>query len=122
RDRHLRDELEAHLEPLRRLGNIVSWHDRMIPVGKNWQHTINTQLDDADLILLLISPNFMRSDYCYGIEMRRALERNQVEEIHVIPIILRPTLWHNTPLGQLQALPRDGKPITQWRSRDKAFE
>src|SRR5579885_752185 len=90
--------------------------------GEDWRHTIHSHLDKADLILLLISPSFMQSNYCYGVEMQKALERHELGIASVIPIILRPTDWQRTPLGHLQALPRDGKPITLWRSRDEAFK
>ena len=120
-DKALRDELDARLGPMKRLGLITTWYDRQILPGTEWKREIDTRLDTADVVLLLISAYFINSDYCYGIEMRRALERHQAGQAHVIPVILRPIAWQETPIGQLQALPTDGKPITKWRNRDEAF-
>jgi hypothetical protein len=78
-------------------------------------------LNTAQIILLLISPSFMASDFCYNIEMKRALERHERGEAYVIPVILYPALWQDSPIAKLQVLPYDGKPISQWRDRDAAF-
>jgi hypothetical protein len=121
KDSILRDELEKHLAPLRQGGLITTWYDREILPGQNWEQEINRHLNSADIVLLLVSPSFIHSNYCYGIEMRRALERHQKKEIIVIPVILRPVEWEDTPMKALQALPTDGKPITLWRNRDEAF-
>ncbi len=75
----------------------------------------------ASVILLLISPDFMASDYCYSIKMQRALQRHATHKAHVIPIILRPVDWHGAPFGELQYLPLDGKPVTTWDNLDEAF-
>lgn len=114
--------LECHLEPLRRSGQIISWQDRQIQPGTEWKHEIETHLATSDIILLLVSPSFIRSDYCYGIEMQFALQRHRSRKARVIPIILRPTAWKETPLGELQALPSQGKPATTWQRRDDAFQ
>ena len=123
RDERLRGNLDKHLSSLMRQGLITAWYDRNINAGTEWKHEIDTHLNTAQIILLLVSPDFIASDYCYSIEMTRALERYDAKEAHVIPIILRPTDWKDTPLGKLQALPTDGKPITSrsWHSRDEAF-
>lgn len=122
KDKLLREALESHLEALRRLGQITIWYDREILPGVEWKREIDTHLDTADIILLLVSPNFMRSNYCYGVEMRRALERHKAGDAWVIPVILRPIEWKETPIGDLQVLPANGKPITTWRNRDEAFQ
>jgi hypothetical protein len=121
KDKKLRDQLAKHLEPLRRSGEITTWYDHQILGGDKWQEEIDAHLNSADIILLLISSNFLASDYCSHIEMRRALERHEKKEARVIPIILDPVDWQSTPLGALQALPRDGKPVTTWRNRSQAF-
>src|ERR1041384_3042982 len=92
-DENLRAELERHLSPLRREGKIKSWFDRMIKAGTDWRGKIDEHLNSADIILLLISADFIHSDYCYDIEMARALERQSKGEAHVIPVILRPCAW-----------------------------
>lgn len=88
-----------------------------------WKREIDKYLSTAHIILLLISPDFMNSDYCWSVEMERALERHKDGKACVIPIILRPVYWQGTPLGTLQALPKDGKPVTDpdWYSEDRAL-
>ncbi len=114
-------ELENHLQTMKRQQLIEVWHDRNISAGTNWVQQINEYLNTADIILLLISPDFLASDYCYSVEMQRALERHKAKTAQVIPIILRPVKWEGTPFGILQALPTDGKPVTEWSTRDNAF-
>src|SRR6266568_1087976 len=120
-DEAFRNELEKHLSLLRRQGLITAWYDRLILSGTDWAQAIDEHLERASVILLLISADFLASDYCYGIEMKRALERHQANEARVIPILLRPVDWNSAPFGYLQALPTDAKPITTWRNRDAAF-
>src|SRR5215472_14919692 len=96
RDEKLRNELLEHLSTLRRQGYISEWHDRRIVAGRDWAQEIDAHLRSASLILLLISPSFIASDYCYGIEMEVALERHQAGQARVIPIILRPTDLRDT--------------------------
>jgi len=120
-DEELRDELAKHLSILQRQGTITAWHDREITAGSEWAGDINEHLNLADIILLLISSDFMASDYCYDKEMTRALERHEAREAVVIPVILRSTKWTSAPFGKLQALPRNGTPVTKWPDRDEAF-
>src|SRR2546421_10098008 len=122
KDKRLRDELEKRLAALKRLGKVISWHDREILPGTDWKHEIHRHLDTSDIVLLLISPNFIQSDYCYSVEMHRAIERQKAGATSVIPIILRPCNWKELPMSTLQALPEDGRPITTWRNRDEAFQ
>jgi hypothetical protein len=89
-DESLRDQLETHLSGLRRQGIISSWHDRQITAGTELGEAIDNHLNAADIILLLVSPDFIDSDYCYAREMKQALERHQIGEARVIPVILRP--------------------------------
>jgi len=125
-DEELRNQLDKHLRLLERRGLITSWHDREIHAGDDWAQKIDTYLENAQIILLLISADFLASDYCYDVELQRALERHSIGEAHVIPIILRPVDWkQDLTLSSLQALPTDGKPITTWPSPpyyDEAFE
>jgi TIR domain len=122
RDEALRGELEAHLSFLRRSKLIAEWHDRMIGAGDEWKGQIDRQLASADIILLLVSADFIASDYCWGEEMTKALARHQLGEAKVIPVILRPCRWHRTPLGSLQAVPKDGRPVSEWPNHDAAFD
>jgi CheY-like chemotaxis protein len=121
RDEKLRDRLDAQLSALRHMNIIHSWHDRKIAPGADFNETIDRYLNSADMILLLVSPDFLNSEYCYRIEMKRALERHQRGEARVIPVILRPTDWEKTPFAHLQAVPRDGKAITLWPNRDQGY-
>lgn len=98
------------------------WYDRDISAGTEWKQEIKEHLDAAHIILLLVSPDFIGSDYCYGSELKRALERHERGEALVVPIILRHVYWQRI-LGKLQALPKDGIPVTdpEWHNLDKAF-
>lgn len=120
-DEPLRDQLEKQLAMLKRQGVIETWHDRRIGAGQNIGQAIDEHINTAGIILLLVSADFIASDYCYDIEMKRALERHHAGEAIVIPVILRACDWHHAPFGQLNATPRDGKPITQWPDIDEAF-
>jgi TIR domain len=121
KDQRLRDQLETQLSLLKRENIISSWHDRRIGAGEEWASQIDAHLNTAQIILLLISPDFMASDYCYGVEMERAMKRHDRGEACIIPVILRPCDWHNALLSKLQALPEDGRPITTSSNRDRAF-
>jgi hypothetical protein len=120
-DEKLRDELVKHLSLLKRQGVIRDWHDRQITAGTEWAGAIDAHLQSAQIILMLVSADFMASDYCYDVEMQRAMERHEAREARVIPVILRPVDWQGAPFGKLQALPTDGKPITNWPNQDAAF-
>ncbi|HEY1348601.1 MAG TPA: TIR domain-containing protein [Ktedonobacteraceae bacterium] len=120
-DERLRQQLETHLSLLLRQGWIADWHDRQILPGGEWAHDIDEHLEAASIILLLISPAFLASKYCFDTEMQRALERHQTGKAQVIPILLRPVQWQDAPFAHLQVLPTDAKPITKWRDRNEAF-
>lgn len=121
RDEELRDRLEVHLAALRREGSIDTWHDRRITAGDDFANAIDENLERADIILLLVSADFIASRYCYEIEMMRAMERHAAGEARVIPVILDFCDWHGTPFGRLQAVPRDGKPVAAWANLNEAF-
>ncbi len=121
KDEALRDQIETQLSSLKRRGVIDVWHDRRIGPGEEFAAVIDHQIETDDIILLLVSADFIASDYCYEIEMKRALERHEAGEAIVIPVILRACDWHDEPFGKLNATPPDGKPITQYADRDQAF-
>ncbi len=116
-----KNQLEKHLSLLRRERLVSGWHDRKIVPGLEWASEIDTHLTSAHIILLLVSPDFIASDYCWGLEVKRAMRRHNAGEARVIPIIVRPVDWKKAPFGKLQALPTDGKPITIWPNIDEAF-
>jgi CHASE2 domain-containing sensor protein len=121
KDEELRDELALHLTTLKRQGVIKVWHDREISAGTQWADAIDENLNSADVILLLISANFLASDYCYDLEMQTAMRRHEAGEACVIPIILKPVDWSGAPFSKLQALPKNAKPVTTWEHQDEAF-
>ena len=120
-DQDLRARLDVHLAPLKREGKINPWHDRTIEAGTEWATEIEQQLASAQIILLLISPDFMASDYCYDQEMHRAMQRHRAGTARVIPILLKPTDWEGSPFSGLQMLPRDAQPIASSPDRAAAF-
>ena len=120
-DEALRNELEKHLKPLQRLGLISTWHDRRITAGSELNGEITRHFEDADVILLLISPDFINSDYCYDIELSHALERHAKGEAQVVPVILKTCDWHDLPFGKLMAAPTDGYPITKFTHVEDGF-
>jgi hypothetical protein len=121
KDEALRNELLTHLSTLRRRGIITDWHDRNITAGTEWESQIDKHLKSAKIILLLISADFMASDYCYSKELQTALRRHKKGLARVIPVILRPVDWKGAEFGKLQALPTDARAVTTWPNRDEAF-
>lgn len=121
-DEKLRDELEKYLSPLKNHGRITCWNDRRIGAGKTWSQEISSHLDTADIILLLVSADFLASNYCNTVEVKRALERHEKGQACVIPVILRPADWTGETFAQLQALPYDATPVVEWKNPDAAFD
>jgi hypothetical protein len=120
-DETWRQKLETHLSLLRRQGLVSLWHNRLITPGTDWAKTIDTHLETASVILLLVSADFFASDYCYGIEMKRALERHEAREARVIPLLVRPVDWKNASFAQLHPLPTDARPLSTWQDEDAAL-
>ncbi|MBK8565738.1 MAG: TIR domain-containing protein [Saprospiraceae bacterium] len=120
-DANLLEELRKHLRPLERTGKVKIWYDGRIEPGAVWEQAIKDNLHDADIILLLVSADAINSDYFYEKEMSDALARHHAGEARVVPLIVRSCLWQATPLKVLQALPKDGRPVTNWPDRDDAY-
>lgn len=120
-DEALRDKLATHLKSMEREGLITGWSDRQISPGSERDTAIQQQLATAEIILLLISADFIASDYCYDIEIQNAIQRHETGSARVIPIILRSCDWQSLPFGKLQPLPTNGKPISKWSDQDEAF-
>jgi hypothetical protein len=121
-DRDFRDQLEKHLSAMKRSGELEIWTDREIKAGDHIDETIATELENADVVILLMSSDFLASNYCYEIEAIRALERHEIGDCKVIPVILRPCDWQKTPFGKLLAAPESGKPVVEWTVRDRAYQ
>jgi len=120
-DQTLRKELDTHLANLKRQDIITSWYDGDIKPGEELQPQIIEHLNRAQIILLLVSADFIASDFCYSIEMKRAIVRHDDNNARVIPILLRPTDWKGTPFAKLKMLPTDAKAITMWPTHDEGF-
>lgn len=121
-DKDYQDSLAKHLAALRRVGVIELWYDKEIRAGDKWSDEISESLEKADIILLLVSANFISSDYCFTIELKRAIELHESRQATAIPIIIKPCDWHIiTSLAELQALPEKGRPVSSWSQQDEAW-
>lgn len=120
-DDRLFQRLLQHLSVLVQQGVLAAWHDRRIEPGVEWDTAISTELQRAQLILLLVSPSFMASEYVQGREVKQALDMHDREAARVVPIVLRHVAFERTPIGRLQALPTNAKPVIAWRHPDEAF-
>ena len=120
-DEELKEELDKYLKVLKRSGKIESWTDRELIAGQEWDEVIMFELAKANVILLLISVDFNASDFIWDKELAAALKRHEEGTAHVVPIILRKCEWLTLPYAKLQALPRNGRPVTEYANRDDAF-
>lgn len=121
-DKRMAVQLKNHLSLLEHNGRIVMWDYGHISPGTEWEQEVDKHLDEAQIILLLISSSFLASKYCYRVEMQRAIERHERKEARVIPIILRPVYWNEPPIDKLQVLPDLAKPISRWTNQDEGFK
>lgn len=121
KDEALKNELYDQLASLKRSGLIQPWQDRDLEAGSEWNEEIAAQLEAAGIVLLLVSPGFIASEYCFDKEMQRAMARHEAGAARVIPVIMRPCDWQEMPFGKLQALPRGGKAATTWDNLDEAL-
>ncbi len=121
KDEALRDQLETHLTLMQRNGEITTWHDRKITAGEEWKGKIDDRLRNADIVLILVSSDFIASNYCWDIEMKLALERHEKGEARVVPIIVRDCQWHKAPFGRLEPLPKNGTAVKESQSLDRAW-
>ena len=121
KDEALRDKLANHLKVMERTGVIESWHDRQVLPGEEWDGQIDDNLATADIILLLVSDDFLASDYCWNVEVKQALKRHNDNDVCVIPIILREVDWTRAPFSKLQALPKNAEAVANWANQDQAF-
>jgi hypothetical protein len=120
-DEVFKDKLITHFAALKRLGIIYEWHDRKISPGEEFDKTIRQELKESNIILLLVSSDFINSNYIYNVEIKHALERHEQNDAVVIPIILRPCDWKELNFKKLLALPEDGNPVTKWDNEDEAY-
>ena len=121
KDEAYKNSLVTHLTILKRIELIDDWHDRKILPGADWGGEISGNLLDSDVIILLVSSDFIASEYCYCKEMSTAIEMHESKQSIVIPVIIRPCEWGESPIGSIQALPKDVKPISTWGNEDEAW-
>ena len=122
-DVRMLERLRTHMAMLRRQGLITEWYDREIEAGSEWRQEIAHELEAADVILLLVSANFLASDFCFEEEMTRAVERARDGEALLIGVMLKPVDgWESTPFAEFQLVPRGAKPITKWSDPDEGYK
>ncbi len=114
-------ELRKHLAPLRHEQIVVDWYDRELLPGADWDSEISSRLESADIVIALLSADFVASQYAYGRELRRALELHDRGSLALVPVVVRPCRWERLPVARLQVLPEDAKPITSWGEPDRAY-
>jgi TIR domain/Macro domain len=120
-DAQFREKLSKHLSTLKELGLVQDWHDRLISPGTDWDTDINEALDKADILVLLVSSDFVSSGYIRSVELARAFERLETGDVTVIPVLVRTVDLVGSPLSKLQQLPTGGKPIKLWHDEDEAY-
>ena len=120
-DEKYKEALTSHLSGLERSGKIDPWNDREIQPGQEWDDSIKRELEAADIILFLISSDFIASNYIHDVEIEKAMHRFERGQVQVVPIILRPCHWTSLPIAKLQALPKNAKPISSWEDQDEAW-
>jgi hypothetical protein len=113
-DADLASLLDIHLAALRREGLVATWIDRQIGPGTQWRDAIDERLNRAAVVLILVSANFIASDYCWDVELRRAMERHAAGQARIIPVILRDCDWQHLSFGKFQVVPTGGRPVTSW--------
>lgn len=121
RDEAHKEDLDEHLTMLKRQNIISLWHDRKIIPGDNWKDQIDDNLEKADIIIFLVSSSFLASDYCFDKEVKRAMQKKEEGSAEIISIILRPCDWKSCDFARFQAVPKDAKPITDWKDKDTAW-
>ena len=120
-DEQLKNHLDKHLIMLKRSGKIEVWNDRQLVAGQEWDSGIKKEMQEADIILLLISADFNNSEYIWKQELGAAMERHEQGTARVVPVILRKCEWNEMPYAKLQALPKGARPVTEFPDKDDAF-
>jgi len=125
-DTELRKAMDIHLGALRRLGKVISWSDGQLEPGKDWNEAILRNLRSADIVLLLVSPDSLDSDYIWKVEIAEAMKRQEQGKCRVIPVLLRPCDWKEMAFSKLEVSPKDPrnarpKPVSLWQDQDEAF-
>ena len=119
KDKNLKEKLERHLAALKSLGEVALWHDQEVEAGTEWEPQIKAALEEADILLLLVSSDFIASEHINNVELKAALKRHYAGTARVIPILLRPVHWEGTDISRLERLPKNKKAITDWGKEDE---
>jgi TIR domain len=122
KDKVLKEEFDAAMRPYARKKLFQVWDDGRIGAGDEWALHIDQHLISADIIVFLVSPDFLNSDFCCEKELPAAFERRTRNKAVLVPILVRECAWKETDLAELQALPKDAKPVTKWDDRDSAWK
>lgn len=120
-DEYVVKRLHTHMSQLKREGTLTSWFDGEILAGSSLDENVKLELDRAELFIAIVSPDYLNSAYCYDIEFQDALSKFQVGKVRIIPIIAQPCDWKRSPFGKFKAIPKDGKPISDWTNENNAF-
>lgn len=121
KDEVFKNELEKHLSSLQRQGLIDIWHDRCINPGEEWKNSIDDNLNTSDIILFLVSSDFLASNYCIDIEAKQAIKQHEEHRSVLVPVVVRSVRWHNEMFSKFQALPKDAKAISSYHDQDSAW-
>lgn len=120
-DEKILDRLHVHMAQLKREDKITTWFDKQIPAGSDLDDKISDSLSDSQYFLAIVSADYLNSEYCYNKEFQEALKLYQKGKIVIIPIIAEPCDWKTSPLGKIKAIPKDGKPISEWTNKETAL-
>ncbi len=115
------EELQIYLTMLKREGKIEVWTDEALLAGQAWDDKIKANLENADIIVMLVSQPFIASGYITDVEVKKAIERYNKGENVIIPIIIRPCEFSHLEISKFQALPKSAKPISTWDNQDEAW-
>lgn len=121
KDAALLDRWESHLRPLEQAGLISFWSELHLTPGADRAQEVKHQFDAADIALLLLSADFFNSPDCLAL-MEQALQRSKERKVRVIPLLLRPVAWQESPLAEMAHWPPGGEPITQWTNQEAAWD
>jgi TIR domain len=119
-DAELCAALKNHLTTLIYEHRLRIWYDHDISPGQETMKIIKERLNASHMIILLVSGHFLGSEY-HRWQTELALEMHRVGTKRIIPILLKPSDWETTPLRELQALPKDKRPVTAWPNKDEAL-
>ena len=121
KDKSMCNKLKNHLDALSRLYNIETWFDGKILPGGNIDEEIKKSLISADIVLLLVTTDFLASYYCYEKELSVAMERHNKGQCIVVPIIGKPIVSGKYIFSHLKYVPTDGKPISTFSPQYNGF-